>query len=240
MISKEMKAFLDDLYALRNPLKASSALGFFQCGKGGYGAGDLFWGLTVPQQRAVCKTHYKLLSLKDITALLKHEIHEVRLSTLMIMVMRYQKCKDEPSRKALVDIYLASFKYINNWDLVDSSAHQILGAWLVDKDWSCLIEMARSEHLWTQRIAMIATHGFIRKGLFEPTLCFAEILLHHKHDLIHKAVGWMLREMGLVDYQTEYNFLLKHYKTMPRTMLRYAIEKFEEPVRQGFLKAKLG
>lgn len=237
MNTSAMNAFLSDLKVYQNPVKAAGALGFFQCGRGGYGEGDKFWGLTVPQQREVCKAHYKLLNISDLAELIKHEVHEVRLSTLMIMVMQYKKAKDVATREAIISTYLASVKYINNWDLVDTSAHYTLGEWLLDKDWSILKDMANSEHLWTQRIAIIATHAFIRKGIFEPTFTLSDILLHHKHDLIHKAVGWMLREAGNVDYMAEYNYLVPRYKEMPRTMLRYAIEKYDEPVRQQFLKA---
>lgn len=239
MSSTAIKAFLNDLQALQNPVKAQSALWFFKCQKGGYGEGDKFWGITVPQQRSVCKAHFKLLSVQDFAELIQHEIHEVRLSTLMMMVLQYKKCKDDPSRKAIVDLYLASAQYINNWDLVDASAHYILGEWLLNKDWSCLIDMAKMEHLWSQRIAIISTHAFIRKGNFEPTFTLADILINHKHDLIHKAVGWMLREAGGVDYQAEYNYLITRYTHMPRTMLRYAIEKFDEPIRQKFLKSEI-
>ncbi len=238
-MTNTMKAFITDLQNLQNAEKAQSAMWFFKCHEGGYGEGDKFWGITVPQQRSVCKKYHKLLNINELSELLRHEIHELRLSALMIMVMQYKKCKDELARKAIVDVYLASLQYINNWDLVDSSAHYILGEWLLDKDWSCLKDMAMADHLWTQRIAIIATHAFIRKGIFEPTFCLADILLNHKHDLIHKAVGWMLREAGAVDYQAEYNFLTKRYKNMPRTMLRYAIEKFDEAIRQKFLKSEI-
>lgn len=238
-MTSTMKAFIADLQNLQNAEKAHSAMWFFKCHEGGYGEGDKFWGITVPQQRSICKKYHKLLNIKELAELVRHEIHELRLSALMIMVMQYKKCKDEAARKAIVDVYLASLQYINNWDLVDSSAHYILGEWLLDKDWSCLQDMAMADHLWTQRIAIIATHAFIRKGIFEPTFCLADILLNHKHDLIHKAVGWMLREAGAVDYQAEYNYLTERYKSMPRTMLRYAIEKFDEAIRQKFLKSEI-
>jgi len=169
----------------------------------------------------------------------KHEVHEVRLTTVMMLVLKYQHAETHEAKAEVVNLFMDSMACINNWDLVDSCAHLILGDWLLDKDWSILKALAAKDHLWTQRIAMVATFTFIRKGLHQPTLEIADILMDHKHDLIHKAVGWMLREVGNKDYQTEYDFLLPRYKTMPRTMLRYAIEKFNEPVRQAFLKGTL-
>jgi 3-methyladenine DNA glycosylase AlkD len=210
---------------------------FFQAYSGGYGEGDKFWGITVPVQRSIAKKYYKLLSLEEMAVLIRHEVHEVRLTTLMMLVYRFEKSKDE--REAIARIYLDNLDYINNWDLVDSSAHYILGAWLLDKPHTILFELAKSDHLWKQRIAVISTYHFIRKGQYDTTLQLAELLLHHKHDLIHKAVGWMLRELGNRDYATEYAFLKQHYHTMPRTMLRYAMEKFDEDVRQDFLKGRI-
>jgi 3-methyladenine DNA glycosylase AlkD len=156
-----------------------------------------------------------------------------------MLVLRFEKSKDSNEKDAVAGIYMSHLEYVNNWDLVDASAHHILGAWLLDKPHDYLFKLADSNHLWKQRVAVIATHWFIRNRQFCTTLKLSEKLLHHKHDLIHKAVGWMLREIGNLDYQAEYDFLLRHYKTMPRTMLRYAIEKFDEPVRQRFLKGTI-
>jgi 3-methyladenine DNA glycosylase AlkD len=239
LMNRHVTEFLRDMKAIENPAKARSCEGFFQTGKAGYGEGDKFWGLTVPQQRSICKQYYKLLNIEDLRQLLGHEVHEVRLTTLMTMVLIYQKSSDDSTRKAIVDIYLDSLERVNNWDLVDASAHYILGDWLWDKDWKLLIKLAKTEHLWTQRVAMISTFAFIRKGNSEPAFAIADLLLHHKHDLIHKAVGWMLREAGNRDFAAEYEYLKLRYKTMPRTALRYAIEKFDEPLRQAFLKGTI-
>ena len=238
-MNKVQTAFLQAMQTHEDKEKAIGSQRFFRTGPGEYGEGDIFWGLSVPIQRNISREYYTRLSLADLGSLIKHEVHEVRLTTVMMLVLKYQHAETDEAKAEVVDLFLDSMAYINNWDLVDSSAHLILGDWLLDKDWSILKELAATDHLWTQRIAMIATLAFIRKGVYQPTLEIADILMDHKHDLIHKAVGWMLREVGNKDYQTEYGFLLPRYKTMPRTMLRYAIEKFDEPVRQAFLKGTL-
>ena len=225
--------------ALRRPLSVPGKAKFYQAYPGGYGEGDQFYGLTVPEQRSISKAFYRLLTHDELCELLTNPYHEVRLTTLMMLVLRYAKSKDLMEKEAIVDIYLHRLDYVNNWDLVDSSAHFILGPWLLNKPHDILFKLADENHLWKQRVAMLSTYHFIRNKQYETALLMAEKLLHHKHDLIHKAVGWMLREMGNRDYQTEYTFLKKHYKTMPRTMLRYAIEKFDEPVRQAFLKGTI-
>lgn len=234
---------LQELYSqfeeLRNPRKAEGAYKFFQAYPGGYGEGDSFYGLTVPQQRTLCKTYYKLLSLEELQTMLKHPVHEFRLTALMMLVMRMQRSKDPVEKDAIANLYLNHLDYVNNWDLVDASAHYILGSWIMDKPHDILFHLAEEDHLWKQRVAVVATHYFIRHSQFETTFKLAEKLIHHKHDLIHKAVGWMLREAGNLDYNAEYEFLRKHYGKMPRTMLRYAIEKFYEPVRQDFLKGRI-
>ncbi len=238
-MNKVQTAFLQAMQTHEDKEKAIGSQRFFRTGPGEYGEGDIFWGLSVPIQRSISKEYYTKLSLADLGSLIKHEVHEVRLTTVMMLVLKYQHAETDEAKVEVVDLFLDSMAYINNWDLVDSSAHLILGDWLLEKDWSILKELAATDHLWTQRIAMIATLAFIRKGVYQPSLEIADILMDHKHDLIHKAVGWMLREVGNSDYQTEYGFLLPRYKTMPRTMLRYAIEKFDEPVRQAFLKGTL-
>lgn len=233
-------AFLESLKELKNEKQAEVSKRFFRTGKGEYGEGDIFWGISVPAQRAIARKHFQELDLEDLKQLVRNEVHEVRLSTLLVMILHYQKAKTEEKKAEVVKLYLDSLDYINNWDLVDLSAYQILGEWYLAKGWEPLKTMAAAPHLWTQRIAIVATYAFIRKGIFEPTLIIARMLLNHKHDLIHKAVGWMLREVGKRDFQTEYDFLLPVYKTMPRTMLRYAIEKFPEDLRQDFLKGSAG
>jgi len=232
-------AFLKDLQALQNPEHAKALSRFFKTEKGGYGEGDIFWGIQVPVQRTISRKYYRQMPLSELPLLISHPVHEVRLCTLMLMVYRYEKSKDTAEQAQLAKVYLDNLKWVNNWDLVDASAPNIIGAWFYERDRKDLYQMATSDHLWTQRVAMLASYYFIKRKDFGTALEIATLLLHHKHDLIHKAVGWMLREIGNRDYQTEYNFLLMHYKTMPRTMLRYAIEKFDEEIRQGFLKGSI-
>lgn len=219
-----------------NEEKAAFFPRFFQAFEGGYGEGDRFLGVVVPDQRKVARKYYKLVSLKDIEKLLSEPYHECRLTALFMMVHKFEKAKDEKEREEIVNTYLNNIGAVNNWDLVDSSAPYILGQFLWDKDKDLLYEMAQTSDLWKQRIAIMSTFYFIKQGQFDDALNIAEILLNHKHDLIHKAVGWMLREIGKRDFDVEYSFLKKHYKNMPRTMLRYAIEKFEPELRQKFLK----
>jgi len=238
-MSKILKEFMQTIKSAGNPARVPALAKFFQAYPGGYGESDTFYAISVPEQRKLSKTYYKLLSLEELSTLLTNPVHEIRLTTLMMLVLRFRKSKDPREQEAIVQIYLSHMDYVNNWDLVDCSAHHILGPWFLDKPHDILFELADRNHLWSQRIAVIATFHFIRQKQYKTTLKLAEKLLHYKHDLIHKAIGWMLREIGNRDYQTEYNFLIKHYKTMPRTMLRYAIEKFEEPVRQGFLKGTI-
>jgi 3-methyladenine DNA glycosylase AlkD len=211
---------------------------YFQVYPGGYGEGDKFIGVTVPNQRAVSKKYYEDISLSELEQLLWEPIHEYRLTALFMLVLKYQKSKDESLQKEIVKLYLKNIERVNNWDLVDSSAHLILGPYLMNKNRQLLYELANSANFWVQRVAIIATLHFIRNGQFDNTLSIAEILLNHRHDLIHKAVGWMLREVGKKDYEVEHAFLITHYNHMPRTMLRYAIERFPEEIRQGFLKGK--
>ncbi len=223
---------LKDLDSLANKEKASLLQGFFKTGKGQYGEGDVFLGIMVPEQRKLVKK-YKELSMKNIQKLLNSKIHEHRLTGILILVDQY-KTKD--NKKELFDFYLKNTKNINNWDLVDLSAPNIVGQFLIDKDRSILYRLTKSSNLWEKRISILATFAFIRNNDFKDALCVAEILLKDEHDLIHKAVGWMLREIGKKDQKVEEEFLKKYYKEMPRTMLRYAIEKFDEDKRQSYLK----
>ncbi len=228
-----------DLQSFNDKKRGTDLLKFFQVFPGGYGEGDKFIGVTVPNQRAVSKKYYKEISIHEIEELLNDKIHEYRLTATFMLVLKYQKEKDENKKQEFVDAYIGNLERINNWDLVDSSAHLILGPHLMDRDTSLLYDFAKSENLWVQRVSIIATFHFIRNGKYEDALRISEMLLNHKHDLIHKAVGWMVREIGNRDFDVEYNFLLKHYKKMPRTMLRYAIEKFPEELRQRFLKGEV-
>ena len=231
--SSILKSLKSDLQSLADPEKAEILSRFFKTGKGQYGEGDVFLGIVVPKQRAVTKKYLEL-SLRDIHRLLSSKIHEHRLVALLILVNKYKKT-DQEGKAEIADFYLKHTKHINNWDLVDLSAPNIPGDYLLDKDRSVLCRLARSGNLWERRISVMSTLAFIRENDFADTLCVSEILLRDDHDLIHKAVGWMLREVGKRDLQTEEDFLRKHYRRMPRTMLRYAIERFEEKKRRFFL-----
>jgi 3-methyladenine DNA glycosylase AlkD len=226
----------NDLEGLMNSEKAEFLPGFFKAIPGGYGEGDKFIGVTVPDQRRIAKKYCKTISLDELQELLRDPVHEYRLTALFILVGKFEKAAAETQKKKLTDFYIDNMAYVNNWDLVDSSAYKILGEYLVDKEKDLLYELAKSDNLWHQRIAIISTFCFIKKNHFDDALAIATILLNHQHDLIHKAVGWMLREIGNRDFRAEYDFLAVHYRKMPRTMLRYAIEKFEPELRQKFLK----
>jgi 3-methyladenine DNA glycosylase AlkD len=218
------------------PEKAAFLPGFFKTGKGQYGEGDLFLGVIVPDQRKIATRYWKLITISELTELIQSPYHEVRLTSIFMLVAKFQKTKNQEEKKIWADFYLKNRSWINNWDLVDSSAHLILGEYLFYKNRSLLYDLAKSGKLWDQRIAIISTFYFIRKKDFADTLKIAEILLHHPHDLIHKAVGWMIREVGNRDFDTAKQFLLTHYQTMPRTMLRYAIEKFDPEAKAFFMK----
>jgi len=214
---------------------------FFKTGKGEYAEGDKFIGVVVPDQRMIAKKFFRSVALDEITALLQSNIHEHRLTALFLLIMKYNVALGEESKKNIVDIYLSNRKFINNWDLVDLSAEKILGDYLYnfDKPRKMIYDFAKDDHLWTQRIAILTTFYFIRKNDFNDTLRIAKIFLDHEHDLIHKASGWMLREIGKRDFSVEYDFLQKHYKRMPRTMLRYAIEKFKPELKEKFLNGTI-
>ncbi|MFZ2193679.1 MAG: DNA alkylation repair protein [Candidatus Moraniibacteriota bacterium] len=230
-----LKNLLTDLGSLKNPAKASVLERFFKTGKGEYGEGDIFWGIVVPDIRSVARKYFSEISFSDLKYLLSQPTHELRFSAIAILVLKYQKAKTEPDKEVIAKFYLKNLKGINNWDLVDLSAPQILGDYFFDKNKEVLYELAYSKNLWKKRIAILSTFGFIRKNEFVDTLKIAEILLFDRHDLIHKAVGWMLREIGKRDKEKEIVFLKKYSKQMPRTTLRYAIEKFEERERKSWL-----
>jgi 3-methyladenine DNA glycosylase AlkD len=233
-VKDQVSLIREEMEAVADSEKARLLARFFKTGKGEYGEGDTFLGIMVPGQRRIAK-RYAALPLSGIRALLSSRFHEHRLVALFILTARFRNA-DETERQTVFDFYLSQTKHINNWDLVDLSAGYILGGHLLDKDRSVLYRLARSRNLWERRMAIIATSAFIRNGEFDDTLRIAEILLADAHDLIHKAVGWMLREVGKRDLKTEETFLRKHYRTMPRTMLRYAIERFEEKKRKAYLK----
>lgn len=217
-----------------NPQKAALLQRFFKTGPGEYGEGDIFLGIMVPVQRSIAKK-YKDLPLKDIKALLHSDKHEERLIALLILVEQFKK-GEEQLKEDIFTFYHLHRKRINNWDLVDLTAHIISGSYLMDKDKTILYKLAESENIWDRRIAVLSTFHFIKNNVFDDALGVAELLINDKHDLIQKAVGWMLREIGNRDINTEEGFLEKHYKNMPRTMLRYAIEKFPEKKRLAYLK----
>ncbi|MEK6850876.1 MAG: DNA alkylation repair protein [Nanoarchaeota archaeon] len=224
-----------DLKKASNPKKAKLLSRFFKTDPGEYGEGDIFLGVIVPETRKIAVKH-KDLSLNEVEQLLKSKIHEERLCALLLLVHNYQKHSEK--RDEIFNFYLKNTKYVNNWDLVDLSCHQIIGVHLESKDRKILYELAKSSNLWEKRIAIISTFNFIRYNEFSDSIKIAEILLKDKHDLIHKAVGWMLREVGKKDIAVLESFLKEHYKSMPRTMLRYSIEKFPEKQRKAYLDGK--
>ena len=205
---------------------------FFKTKKGQYGEGDIFIGLTVPEQRNLAKKYIDL-NFKDLEQLLSNKINEYRLTGLLILVYKYQK---NNNKKEIFDFYLKNIHASNNWDLVDCISDKIIGKYLIDKDKKLLYDFANSNNLWKKRISIVSTFEFIKNNKFEDTLNISEILLKDSHDLIHKAVGWMLREVGKRNQDLLESFLKKHSKEMPRTMLRYAIEKFDEEKRKYYMK----
>jgi 3-methyladenine DNA glycosylase AlkD len=230
-----LRNLLADLEKMKNPAKAKVLAGFFKTGKGEYGEGGIFWGITVPRQRVVAQKYFQKISFADLRYLLKQSVHELRFSAIVALVMKYQK-GDAKEKERVAKFYLKNLKGINNWDLVDLSAPQILGDYLFKRDKVVLYGLARSKNLWERRIAMLSTFGFIKRNDFRDALKIAEILLFDKHDLIHKAVGWMLREVGKRNKEVEIDFLDKYAMRMPRTALRYAIEKFFQREREKYLK----
>ena len=232
--SKGLKALRKELYALADPADAKFLQGFFKTGPGQYGAGDKFLGLRVPDMRRLV-LEYPDLEDSHALEMLTSPWHEERLLALLFLVDKYRR-GDDAARKRIHRAYLANTRYINNWDLVDASAHYIVGQHLDARNIRLLERLARSDDIWERRIAIVATFRFIREGEFRPTLKIARLLVDDSHDLIHKAVGWMLREVGKRDRRVLDAFLRKHYRTMPRTMLRYAIERHPERVRKQYLR----
>ncbi|MBI2578955.1 MAG: DNA alkylation repair protein [Candidatus Aenigmarchaeota archaeon] len=229
-----------ELANLGSAEKSRISARFFKTGPGQYGEGDVFLGVPVPETRKVAIKH-KTLPLKEAEALLKSKIHEERLCAVLLLVHNYEKAEKEGDvkrKKEILDFYLKSTKYINNWDIVDLSADKILGRYLLNEDRSVLYKLAASGNIWERRMAIIATFYFLRNNQYDDTIKLAKILLKDKHDLIQKAVGWMLRELGKKDERLLEQFLRKHYKKIPRTTLRYAIEKFPESKRKAYLNGK--
>lgn len=235
---KTIDQLINELNALSHPENEASHQKFYKAFPGGYGGEDHFLCVKTPQLRSLSKQHYQEISFNDLSFLMMTKVHEYRLIALMMLVLKYQKIKDPSVKEQIVDFYLSHIEWINNWDLVDLSAHYILGDYYFDKNTKVLLDLAKSQHLWKERIAIISSFAFIRKNNYELTLKLAKMHINHKHDLIHKAVGWMLREIGKRDIAVELSFLDAHTTQMPRTMLRYAIEKFPEELRLKYLKMK--
>jgi len=235
MTNQSLTRLTAELKSLANPAQAKILQRFFKTGKGGYGEGDIFLGIKVPVQRAVAKK-YESISLKDILHLLNSKIHEERLVSLIILASKFKKSSQDEKR-IIFKLYLKNTKNINNWDLVDLSAPNIVGNYLLENgaEKAILKTLAKSKSLWNRRISVVSTYAFIRNNQFSDTIALAEILLADTHDLIHKAVGWMLREVGKRSPDELKSFLDAHCKTMPRTMLRYAIEKLPESERKFYL-----
>ncbi len=225
-----------ELRLMANPAKAKILQGFFKTGKGEYGAGDIFWGIPVPKERQLVKKYWQKLSLNDLDKLLSSKVHEQRLLALLIQVTQYEK-GDTAAKNRIYKHYLARTAYINNWDLVDLSAPKIVGEHLQNKNRKILYTLARSKNLWKKRIAVISTFAFIKQGQARDTLAIVKLLLTDKHDLIHKACGWMLREVGKRCSEiTLLKFLDQNRGRMPRTMLRYAIERLPRQKQLSYLK----
>ncbi|MBU1042790.1 MAG: DNA alkylation repair protein [Candidatus Omnitrophica bacterium] len=238
---KQDKSKLDQikhlLQANADKAKVKILQSFFKTGKGQYAQGDIFLGITVPKTRKIAK-QFLDLDKEEIIELLKSKYHEQRLLALLILVEQF-KISDHKVKAQIYKLYIKHTKYINNWDLVDLTAAKIVGEFLFNTERDLLYKFARSKNLWQKRISIVATYYFIRQDDFEDTFEIAKILLKDKHDLIHKAVGWMLREIGKRDLLKEEYFLRKHYKNMPRIMLRYAIEKFPQNIRLKYLKSQI-
>jgi 3-methyladenine DNA glycosylase AlkD len=223
-----------ELERLGNPVRAEVSQRFFKTGRGEYGEGDVFLGVSVPDTRRLAREH-RLAPLDEVTELLRSPLHEERLLALLIFVYAYPKA-DATRKQQIYDAYLGHTRFVNNWDLVDCSAPPVVGAHLLGRGRRPLYALAESPSLWERRIAIIATFHFIRRGDFADTLKLAARLLADKEDLMHKAVGWMLREVGKRDLKAETEFLRAHYRRMPRTMLRYAVERFPEAEQREFLR----
>ena len=230
-----MNTLLKEITARADASQVEGLSRFFKTGPGQYGEGDKFLGIKVPVTREVVKACWRETGLQDLEECIASAYHEVRLAALLALVELFRHNKSK--QKEYVDFYLAHTDRINNWDLVDLSCYPLLGAWLLDKDRQLLYDLARDgKTIWEQRIGIVSTMTFIRHGQLQDTFDIADILLHHPHDLIHKAVGWLLREAGKRDKEALVAYLEPRYLTMPRTMLRYAIEKFPEAERQQYLK----
>ncbi len=232
-----MNRLLDDMLLHADPTQVEGLMRFFKTGHGQYGEGDVFLGIKVPVTRAVVKECWSEVALSELEECIMSEYHEIRLAALLSLVQIFSHAKKNPNlQQQCVDFYLSHTDRINNWDLVDLSCYELLGTWLLDKDRTILYDLARNgRNIWEQRIGIVSTMQFIRHGQTSDTYAIAEILMNHPHDLIHKAVGWLLREAGKRDGQALRDWLKPRCAMMPRTMLRYAIEKFPDSERRAWL-----
>ncbi len=228
-------AIISQLRSFADPTRATHSQHYFKTGKGEYGEGDKFLGLTVPQTRSVAQKFWPEITLPQLLKLLHSAIHECRQVSLMILTLQYQH---QQSQEKIYQLYLANTKYINNWDLIDSSAPRIVGDYLLNRPRKILYKLAKSDSLWERRISIIATFAFIAQGDLADAIKISTVLLHDPHDLIHKAVGWVLREVGKKDQTSLLKFLETHAPAMPRTMLRYAIEKLDPVTRRSYLNLR--
>ncbi|TGN14395.1 DNA alkylation repair protein [Leptospira ilyithenensis] len=235
-MKKKINPVLEELLSAKDPVKEAFFPRFFKTGKGEYGYGDKFIGVTVPIQRKIALRHYIDMDLKEIHVLLHSDFHEARLTGLLVLVLKFEKlAKSEKEKSDIVSFYKSNLSRINNWDLVDTSAEKILGPHYFGKNTKYLHDLTKTKNLWENRIGIMSTFHFIKKGEFADTLIMCELFLDHKQDLIHKASGWMLREIGKRDKKQLILFLTKHVSKMPRTMLRYSIEKLPEKERLNWL-----
>lgn len=235
--AKELK---DELQNMANEQKAKHLSRFFKTGRGQYAEGDKFLGINVPVNKSLVKKYYKDTTLTDMAEMLHSSWHDYRFAALQCMVMQYEKA-DEEMQKALVDLYLNNLSGINNWDLVDCSAHKIIGAWALKKqDLSQIEKLSDSHNLWQERIAVVSSWAFIKNKQYDLTLSLAKKFINHKHDLMHKAVGWMLREVGKQDKKVLTDFLDVYAEKLPRTTLRYAIERLSKQEREKYMQKKIG
>lgn len=226
---------LQSLKLVATPERARASIWYFKARKGEYGEGDQFLGVTVPHQRAIARRFAALFSPEELSPVLQSKFHEARATGLFMLIRNFDKADNEQIQKKWVQCYLNHLEYVNNWDLVDSSAPAILGKWLIDRDRKILYQMARSRNLWKNRIAILSTLAFIRENDFDDLLRLAQQFLEHPHDLMHKATGWMLREAWKRNPSLIEQFIGKHIHQIPRTMLRYAIEKMSPAERKKYL-----
>lgn len=239
-MSTILKEIKESLAVLSIPEKAAFFPRFFKTGKGEYGEGDLFLGVKVPDQRAVAKEYYAKISLQELSELLSSLYHEHRLTALIMLISKFEKTKDLSIKEEIINFYLKHLDFINNWDLVDTSCYKILGRYAFENQKEDLLRMlADSDQMWHKRIAVVGTMHYIKKGSFELTKELVTQNLHYSHDLMHKANGWLLREMGNKNEAELISYLNQYYKEMPRTCLRYSIEKLEEELRQDYLKGRV-